>query len=136
MNDETLLERYIGGRDARAGVNEQAEADCADCRAFGWLRGVRDFARMLELRRRDGNIVAVDYARLERAEFNPSEGITLTVGGQTIRIRGRNLNAEVRPSVRLFEGITRHRVSFIREADRSAGLRAGERETVVDAIEW
>lgn len=134
MSDETLLERYIGGRDARA--NEQPDSDCADCRAFGWLRGVRDFARMLELRRRDGNIVAVDYARLERAEYNPSEGITLTVGGQTIRIKGRNLNAEVRPSVRLFEGITRHRVSFIREADRSAGLQAGERETVVDAIEW
>lgn len=134
MSDETLLERYIGNQGARA--SEQPEADCADCRAFGWLRGVRDFARMLELRRRDGNIVAVDYARLERAEFNPSEGITLTVGGQTIRIRGRNLNAEVRPSVRLFEGITRHRVSFIREADRSAGLQAGERETLVDAIEW
>lgn len=134
MSDETLLERYIGGRDAR--VSEQPDSDCGDCRAFGWLRGVRDFARMLELRRRDGNIVAVDYARLERAEFNPSEGITLTIGGQTIRIRGRNLNAEVRPSVRLFEGITRHRVSFIREADRSAGLQAGDRETVVDAIEW
>lgn len=134
MSDETLLERYIGNQSTRA--SEQPDSDCADCRAFGWLRGVRDFARMLELRRRDGNIVAVDYARLERAEFNPSEGITLTVGGQTIRIRGRNLNAEVRPSVRLFEGITRHRVSFIREADRSAGLQAGERETVVDAIEW
>lgn len=134
MSDETLLERYIGTQGARN--SEQPETDCADCRAFGWLRGVRDFARMLELRRRDGNIVAVDYARLERAEFNPSEGITLTVGGQTIRIRGRNLNAEVRPSVRLFEGITRHRVPWIREADRSAGLQAGERETVVDAIEW
>ena len=86
----------------------------------------------VRLRRR---IVALGYAWLERVEFDPSEGITLSVGGQKVRIKGRNLNAEIRPSVRLFEGIARHRVPWIREADRSAGLQAGDRDTVIDAIE-
>ena len=62
--------------------------------------------------------------------------MTIFAAGQKVRIRGRNLNAEVRPSVRLFEGIARHRVPWVREADRSACLQAGDRDTVVDSIEW
>lgn len=91
---------------------------------------------MLELRRKDGSIVAVGYGWLERIAFDPSEGVTLTAAGQKIRIRGRNLNAEVRPSVRLFEGIARHRVPWVREADRTASLQAGDRATVIDSIDW
>lgn len=70
---------------------------------------------MLELRKRGGNIIAVGYGWLERVEFDPSVGITLLVPGQKILIRGQNLNAEIRPNVRLFEGITRHRVAWVRE---------------------
>lgn len=73
---------------------------------------------------------------MERVAFDPSEGITISAAGQKIRVKGRNLNAEVSPSVRLFEGITRHRVPWIREADRSGGIQAGECDTVIDAIEW
>jgi hypothetical protein len=132
------LQRYVTGRDARLGVAaDQSEADaCDDLGAFGWLRGIRDRAVMLELRRKDGSIVAIGYGWLDRIEFDPSEGITLSAAGQKIRIKGRNLNAAVRPSVRLFEGIARHRVTWITEADRSVGLQAGDHETVVDAIEW
>ncbi len=86
-----------------------------DFGAFGWLRGVRERAVMLELKLRTGNIVAVGYGWLERAEFDPSVGITLLLPGRRIQIRGRNLNAEARPGVRLFEGITRHRVPWARE---------------------
>ena len=49
--------------------------------AFGFLRGVRDRAIMLELRHRDGRISAVGYAWLSGAEFDPSAGITLSFGG-------------------------------------------------------
>lgn len=138
MSDSAVLQRYVTGRDSRMGMaSEHAEADpCDDLGAFGWLRGIRDRAVMLELRRRDGSIVAVGYGWLERVAFDPSEGITISAAGQKIRIKGRNLNTEVRPSVRLFEGIARHRVPWIREADRSAGLRADDRDTVVDSIEW
>ncbi|MBK8915560.1 MAG: hypothetical protein IPM64_13355 [Phycisphaerales bacterium] len=138
MSDSAVLQRYVTGRDSRLGMAvEQSETDaCDDLGAFGWLRGIRDRAVMLELRRKDGSIVAIGYGWLERVAFDPSEGITLSAAGQKIRIRGRNLNAEVRPSVRLFQGIARHRVPWVSEADRSVGLQAGDRDTVVDSIEW
>ena len=65
-----------------------------------------------------------------------STAITLTVVGQKIRLKGRNLNAEVRPGVRLFEGLTRHRVTWVREADRAAAMQAGSADTVIEAIDW
>lgn len=42
-----------------------------------------------------------------------TKGIALHLAGQKIRIKGRNLNAEARQNVRLFEGITRHRIPWI-----------------------
>ncbi len=138
MSDSSVLHRYApkiaAGLGGQTVVTELEAAD--DLGAFGWLRGVKDFSRMLELRRKDGCILAVGYGYLDHAEFNPSDGITLSVAGRKIRIKGRNLNAEVRPTVHLFEGITRHRVPWIQEADRATGLEADERETVIDAIEW
>lgn len=138
MSDSSVLHRYApkiaAGLGGQSVVTEIDAAD--DLGAFGWLRGVKDFSRMLELRRKDGSILAVGYGYLDHAEFNPSEGITLSVAGRKIRLRGRNLNAEVRPTVRLFEGITRHRVPWIQEADRATGMEASERETVIDSIEW
>ena len=138
MSDSAVLQRYVTGRDSRIGMaSEQSEADaCDDLGAFGWLRGIRDRAVMLELRRKDGSIVAIGYGWLERVAFDPSEGITLSAAGQKIRIRGRNLNAEVRPSVRLFEGIVRHRVPWIREADRAATMEMDARATIIDSIDW
>lgn len=107
-----------------------------DLGAFGWLRGVRDRAVMLELRKKDGNVLAVGYAWLERAEFDPSEGITLHVVGKTVRIKGRNLNAQLRPNVRLFQGITRHRVPWIQEADQSTAMESQGKGILVERIEW
>lgn len=138
MSDSAVLQRYITGRDSRLGmVTEQSEPDaCDDLGAFGWLRGIRDRALMLELRRKDGGIVAIGYGWLERVAFDPSEGITLSAAGQKIRIKGRNLNVEVRPAVRLFEGIARHRVPWVRESDRAQSLAADNGVPVVDVIEW
>jgi hypothetical protein len=73
---------------------------------------------MLELRRRGGNITGMGYAWLERAEFDPSQGIILYFLGKMVRITGNNLNAEIRPHVRLFNGILRHRRGFKRPARR------------------
>lgn len=63
-------------------------------------------------------------------------GITLHVGGQTITLRGRNLNTEARPNVRLFQGITRHRVPWIQEADEPAAMEFQGQGTLVEEIEW
>ena len=136
MSDK-ILQKYTGKNgDKSIGSAATDEAETADdLGAFGWLRG-RDRAIMLELRKKNGNIVAVGYSWLERVEFDPSEGITLHVGGQRIRIKGRNLNGEVRPNVRLFQGITRHKVPFIQEADEPAALQAGKSVTIIEKIEW
>jgi hypothetical protein len=122
-------DRDGGHTDSR--ITEEDATDDLGC--FGWLRGVRDRAVMLELRKKDGTIAAFSYAYLERADFDPSEGITLYVMGRTIRIKGRNLNGEARPQVRLFGGITRHRVPWIQECRAEGSARADD-APVVDSV--
>jgi len=107
-----------------------------DYGAFGWLHGVRDRAIMIELRKKDGSRRAYGNAWLSHAEFDPSVGITLHISGQKIVISGRNLNAEIRPNVRLFAGIVRHRIPFIQEADECDLMKAKEGDTVIQRITW
>lgn len=138
MSDSDLLHRFIDRvTDTRDSLEQRLDNEpWDDLGAFGWLRGVRERAVMLELRRRDGDVLAVGYGWLERAEYDPSRGITLHVAGQPIRIRGSSLNAPVRPQVRLFEGIVRHCVPWIREAGMGERMRASEGACTVEAIEW
>lgn len=134
---DSLLEKYTGRQSVDGIDNRTTETEeLDDLGAFGWLRGVRDRAVMLELRKKDGNVLAVGYAWLERAEFDPSVGITLHVVGKTIRIKGRNLNAELRANVRLFQGITRHRVPWIQEADQPTAMESQGKGILVEKIEW
>jgi hypothetical protein len=129
--DTNLLDRHLPSRSVlppRDGEEETPD----DLGAFGWLRGVRDRAMMLELRRKDGSVVALAYAWLERAEFDPSHGITLKFGADKVKITGRNLNAEARSNIRLFAGIVRHRVPWIQEADRPAAMEAGKGAVVIE----
>ncbi|MCA9078634.1 MAG: hypothetical protein KDA93_26645 [Planctomycetaceae bacterium] len=133
---DSLLDKYVGRRKESdpSPVIPEAEGD-EDCGAFGWLRGVRDRAVMLELRHKNGCISAFGYAWLDAVEFDPSTGLTLRFSGRTVKISGRNLNAEARPMIRLVDGIIRHRVSWIREADGSAGLVAGKDAVLIEEIE-
>lgn len=136
MSDR-LLDKYVNRQAETAKQPHPTdEADFTDdLGTFGWLRGIRDRAIMLQLRKKDGNIDAPSYSLLERAEFDPSEGITLHFVGRKVHIRGRNLNKEVRPSIRLFEGITRHRVPWLQEADATTVLAADTDQTIIDSIE-
>ncbi len=135
MSDK-ILQKYAGNSGGKSiGLAATDEPETAeDLGVFGWFRG-RDRAIMLELRKKNGNIVAIGYSWLERVEFDPSEGITLHLAGQKIRIRGRNLNGEFRPNVRLYQGITQHKVPWIQEADEPTALQAGETATVIERIE-
>lgn len=117
---DSLLDRYLrrpdagGESPAQEPVSDADGAETVGC--FGWHRGTRDFPRMLELRKRDGSIVAIGYAWIERVDFDPDQGITLHAQGRKVRITGRNLNAEVRPTVRLYQGIVRHKVAWVEES--------------------
>lgn len=106
----------LTGRSSQRFQDQLDEQPIDDYVAFGWLRGIKDRALMLQLRKRTGNILAVPYSWFEGVEFDPSVGITLMYKGRRIEIRGSNLNAEVRPNVRLFDGITRQRVTWVQEA--------------------
>lgn len=146
MSDSGILERYTAvGRLATPRADPPAvparpepepDADAAeDHGCFGILRGQRERAVMLELRRRTGDVLAVGYGWIERIAYDPSEGITLHLGGQKVMIRGSNLNAEVRPNVRLFEGLTRHRVTWVRESVPRLGVSA-PRWPSIEEIQW
>lgn len=116
-------------------TSTEVEAEAPDdLGSFGWLRGVRDRAASLEIRHKDGRITANSYAWLESAEFDPSEGITLNFSGKTVKLIGRNLNAESRPNVRLFSGILRHRVPWIQEADGPTVMEASQSAVVVEEV--
>jgi hypothetical protein len=137
MSDR-VLSKYLNrtGENSIAADAIEPEADGSeDLGAFGILRGQRDRAIMLELRRKTGDILAIGYGWIEKIEFVPSL-ITLHLPGQKILIKGRNLNVEARPQVRFFQGLTRHRVCWVQEAEQSAILQADRKSVVVEAIEW
>jgi hypothetical protein len=134
---DSILQKYTGKQIEDVAEEPVSEGETQDdLGVFGYMRGARDRSIMLEFRKKDGNVLAVGYAWLERAEFDPSVGITLYVVGKTIRIKGRNLNTELRPSVRLFQGITRHRVPWIQEADGPLVMESQGKGTLIEEIAW
>ncbi len=137
MNDSVLNRFTANAREPVRDAAIDADADGSeDFGAFGWLRGPsRERAVMLELRKKSGNIMAIGYGWIDRMEFDATR-IILHVGKNEVLIKGRNLNTETRPQVRLFQGLARHRVTYIQEADHAMSLQAEKKEVVVEAIEW
>jgi hypothetical protein len=136
MSDR-ILQKYVArGVEAPADARSENGEDAESFGSFGFTRGVRDRAIALELRQKTGRILAVPYSFIGKFEFDPATGIVLHCGSQLIRIKGRNLNGEIRPNVRLFVGLTRFRVPWIQEAERAASMQAGKDGVVVDTIEW
>lgn len=136
MTDK-LLDKYtkrVPTPDASPVQGEGDEPENLGC--FGWLRGVKDRAIMLELRKKDGHVLAVGYSWLERVELQPDQGIILHLPGRKVNIKGSGLNADCRPTVRLFDGIIRHRVPWIRESDRTELLQAENDTVTIESIAW
>lgn len=130
--DSGFLKKYALEEGERRGLARSELEALDDLGAFGWLRG-RDRCPMIEFRKRTGNMLALGYAWLHRVEFDPSEGITLWFASQKVVIRGQSLDAEIRPGVSLLEGLTRQRVSWVREAEKGDAPRPG---CAVETILW
>jgi hypothetical protein len=129
-----ILDRYSPrAAEARRQPDEPNALD--DLGAFGVLRGGQDRSIMLELRTKDGNSIAFNYSYLVQASYDPSHGITLQFGGKRVSLGGSNLNAEIRTNVRLFEALLRHRVPWVREADRHDQLQAPAGSVIIDRID-
>jgi hypothetical protein len=125
----------LNGSSSLSLLGDSSDA-ATDFGSFGWLRGVRERALMLELRKKDGHIMAIAYAWIERMEFDPSHGITLYAPGQRIRITGSGLNIDVRPNTRVFDGLIRHRVPWLQECDSNESLRTSGNTVSIERITW
>ncbi len=131
-----VLQQFAGRSTNNPAEAEQDGDGAEDYGAFGWLRGVRDRAVMLELRKKDGSVCAFGYAWLERVVYEPSAGLILHFTGQRVKLTGRNLNGEVRANIRLLNGLLRHKVPWIQEADEATAAFGPEDMTVIDEILW
>ena len=131
-----ILDRYASRENGKGVVDDENEGLIEDFGSFGFLRGSRERAAMLQLTKKGGNILAISYGYVDKAEFDPSEGITLHHAGQKIRIMGRNLNVDVPAKVRLFDAICRHRVPWLREANEADQMTASENNPIIESIEW
>lgn len=135
MEDSGILARYAPPRQSESSPHGGENEGLDDLGAFGFLRGLNVRAIMLELRHKDGRLTAFPYSYLTKVEFDPSEGLTLHFGDNTVKLVGRNLNAETRTNVRLFGALVRHRVPWIQEADRATSLEAPDDAVVIEQIE-
>lgn len=136
---DNVLDRFTRSLPKPSELSTGAEAereDHDDYGAFGWLRGIRDRVPLIEFRLKNGNVRALGYAWLHQAEFDPSIGIILSFGTMQVTLTGRNLNAELRPNVRLFQGLLRHRVPYVQEADEATILQSADHETIIERIVW
>ena len=119
----------------KANGTNSAEGDSVeDYGAFGWLRGLQDRAIMLEIRLKDGRIKGRGYSWLQGVDFDGDGTITLNFSGETVTIKGRNLNGEARSNVRLLAGLLRHRVPWIQEADGADVLEAAKDKVVIEEV--
>jgi hypothetical protein len=116
---------------------KSVESDEDECRAFGFLRGIRDRALSLELRFADGNSESHAYNWLGPIKYNPSAGLLLKFVGDMIYLvllEGSNLNALVNGAVSLYSGILRHRVTWIAEMTRHQTNSAEAGEVTIEQI--
>jgi uncharacterized protein YlzI (FlbEa/FlbD family) len=134
MSDR-LIDRYTKSP-ATNGTADDSGLEPEDLGCFGWLRGVRDRAIMLELRKKDGHVLAIGYGWIERIELVPEAGITLYLPGRKVYIKGSSLNSESHISARLFDGLIRHRVPWVRESDHSELIQQESSDVVIESIAW
>jgi hypothetical protein len=147
MNDKTIDLHALRGRgtlprpaadSGRGNAAADLNLDEEECRAFGYLRGMRDRALSIEFRFADGHSLAFPYTWLGTMQYQPSAGLLLKFNGDEITLvllEGSNLNALVNGSVSLYDrGIQRHRVTWVREMPRHEAAKAGEGDVAIRCI--
>lgn len=147
MIDETIHQNRVPRNPPSQGLSaylqtKEPEADGteASCKAFGYLRGLRDSASSVEFRFRDGNSRWFAYAWLGTWEYNPSEGLLLKFSGDLVYlvlIRGSNLDKPLNDgAINLTHaGLQRHRVLWVREMTKEEIRQVGETGPTIDSME-
>lgn len=123
VGSETILERAT-------------DEDVESFPSFAVLRGVRERAVCVELRKKTGETIALPNGMIHRFEFDASNTIKLNCAdGLIVTMTGTNLSAPIRPGLSLFSALARYIVPWVCEAERTATLTA-EPPIVVTRIEW
>jgi hypothetical protein len=147
MTDDTTHKDRMQRNPPPPGVNAylqvkeaEAEATVASCKAFGYLRGIRDTATSVEFRFRDGNSTWFPYSWMGTWQHNLSEGLLLKFTGDLVYlvlIRGSNLDKPLNDgAINLTHaGLQRHRVLWIREMSQEEIRQVGETGPTIDSIE-
>jgi hypothetical protein len=121
------------------GHGHEPEGEEAACAAFGYLRGLQDWALAVEFRLRTGNAEWFAYSCLVAWRFNPSVGLLLKFTADVttlVLIRGSNLDALVKGTVNLTDrGLQRHRIVYVKEMDEDELRTAGKAEPTIDGID-
>jgi hypothetical protein len=118
---------------------KDAEGTEAACRAYGYLRGIRDHSAAVEFRFRDGNSMWFPYSWLGTWKFNPSEGLLLKFSGDLVYlvlIKGSNLDKPLKEGAATLThaGFQRHRLLWVREMSEAEIDQVGETEPTIDKI--
>src|SRR5271156_6473986 len=147
MNDDTTHKDRVKRPAPSAGINAylqtkepEAEGTEASCKAFGYLRGIRDSATSVEFRFLDGNSTWFPYSWMGTWQYNPSEGLLLKFTGDLVYlvlIRGSNLAKPLNEgAINLTHaGLQRHRVLWVREMSEEEIRQVGETGPTIDSIE-
>jgi hypothetical protein len=127
-----------------SGILQSKETDTeggeAGCRAFGYLRGIRDQSAAVEFRFRNGNSMWFPYSWMGTWQYNPSDGLLMKFSGDLVYlvlIRGSNLDRPLKEgAVTLTHaGFQRHRLLWLREMTEEEIRQVGETEPTIDSIE-
>ena len=134
------LKAILESRDLPREKEKDGDAGEAACRAFGYLRGIRDQSAAVEFRFRDGNSTWFPYNWLGTWKYNPSEGLLLKFSGDLVYlvlIKGSNLDKPLKEgAVNLTHaGFQRHRLLWVREMTEEDIRQVGETEPTIDSIE-
>src|SRR6202047_3747284 len=147
MIDETTHQDRLQQKSPPAGLSAylkskepETEGTEASCKAFGWVRGIKDTATSIEFRFLDGNSTWFTYNWMGTWQYNPSEGLLLKFTGDLVYlvlIRGSNLAKPLNegPINLTHAGLQRHRVLWVREMSEEEIRQGGETGPTIDSIE-
>jgi hypothetical protein len=134
------LKGILESREQPREKEKDAEGTEAACRAFGYLRGIRDQSAAVEFRFRNGNSEWFPYSWLGTWKYNPSEGLLLKFSGDLVYlvlIKGSNLDKPLQEGAvtLMHAGFQRHRLLWVREMTEEEIRQVGETEPTIDSIE-
>src|SRR5271170_5470530 len=144
MNDNAKhqgrMQRYPGINAYLQTKEREAEGTEASCKAFGYLRGIRDSATSVEFRFKDGNSTWFPYSWMGTWKYNPSEGLLLKFSGDLVYlvlIRGSNLDKPLNDrAINLTTGgLQRHRIVWIREMPEADIKQVENDGPTIDSIQ-